>query len=107
MRRTCLVLIWFLALAGCAPMASGRATATRMSESIPSATLAGGAEVATVSAYFPIGVFEDGNIIVGNLAKFATMIGDLQAHNLDSVMFTNNYATPDAALLGVSDRLGV
>lgn len=55
---------------------------------------------------FPLGVFEDGNMLSGKPHKFETMIKDVQAHGLDSVMFTNNFVQRDASLLSVSDRLG-
>jgi hypothetical protein len=55
---------------------------------------------------FPIGVFEDGNMLAGKTALFEAMLKDLRRHGLDSVMFTNNKVSRDARLLGVSDRLG-
>src|SRR3954462_11516096 len=33
---------------------------------------------------FPLGVFEDGNMIGGNTARFETMLNDLRAHGLDT-----------------------
>src|SRR5436190_3423174 len=56
-------------------------------------------------SFFPIGVFEDANLLDGDTARFETMIGDLQSHGLDTIMFTNNAADRDAPLLAVSDRL--
>src|SRR5512138_3529666 len=58
------------------------------------------------SAAFPIGVFEDGNMLAGKTALFEAMLKDLHRHGLDSVMFTNNKVSRDARLLDVSDRLG-
>jgi len=56
-------------------------------------------------SFFPIGVFEDANLLDGDTARFETMIGDLQSHGLDTIMFTNNAADRDVPLLAVSDRL--
>lgn len=55
---------------------------------------------------FPIGVFEDGNM-VGGTQQFEAMLANLQARGLDSVMFTNNRVERHAPLLAVSDRLGM
>jgi len=55
---------------------------------------------------FPLGVFEDGNMIGGNTARFETMLNDLRAHGLDTVLFVNNTVERDEPLLGVADRLG-
>lgn len=60
----------------------------------------------SVQSFFPLGVFEDGNMIGGNTAKFETMLKDLRAHGLDTVLFVNNTVARDEPLLGVADRLG-
>ena len=39
--------------------------------------------------YFPLGVWEDGNI-TGTAERFSALILDLKARNLDTVLFTNN-----------------
>ena len=106
------------------PAATAQPTETRASVSVqPSATAAPPVALARVPAatraiaiaddtprrtagsFFPIGVFEDANLLDGDTARFETMIGDLQSHGLDTVMFTNNAADRDAPLLAVSDRL--
>lgn len=46
-------------------------------------------------------------MIMGDKAKFETMLNDLKKHGLDTVLFTNNKADRDAPLLEVSDRLGM
>lgn len=56
---------------------------------------------------FPIGVFEDGNLIGGDRDRFAQMLDDLKRHGLDSVMFTNNRIAGDAPLLTVADPRGM
>jgi hypothetical protein len=58
-------------------------------------------------AYFPVGVFEDANLVSGDATEFAAMLRDLKSHGLDSVMFTNNFARRDAHLLDISDDLGI
>src|SRR3989344_1529386 len=55
--------------------------------------------------YFPIGIFEDGNITSGNSADFTDMVNNLKSKGFDSVMFTNNSANRDEAMLSVSDNL--
>jgi hypothetical protein len=60
----------------------------------------------SVQSFFPLGVFEDGNMIGGNTAKFEAMLKDLRAHNLDTVLFVNNTVARDEPLLGVADKLG-
>ncbi|GAC1651464.1 MAG: hypothetical protein NVS4B8_26440 [Herpetosiphon sp.] len=55
-------------------------------------------------AFFPLGIFEDGGL-TNEPDKFATMIQNVRAHNLDTVLFTNNSLLNDASLLAVSDRL--
>ena len=55
-------------------------------------------------ALFPIGVFEDGNIIGGNATKFEAMLKDLKAHGIDTVLFVNNTARRDEPLLTVADK---
>ena len=106
------------------PAATAQPTETRASVSVqPSATAAPlvalarvpGAAPAiavaddtprrTAGSFFPIGVFEDANLLDGDTARFETMIGDLQSHGLDTIMFTNNAADRDAPLLAVSDKL--
>jgi hypothetical protein len=62
--------------------------------------------MAPPDSYFPIGVFEDGNIVAGDKARFAAMLHDLKARGLDSVMFTNSSTDRDAGLLDVADELG-
>lgn len=53
---------------------------------------------------FPLGVFEDGNILNGNATTFEAMVNDLQWRSFDSVLFTNNSVARDGSLLDVSDR---
>jgi hypothetical protein len=60
----------------------------------------------TDSGYFPLGMFEDNNVVAGDKGRFATMIDDLRAHNLDSVLFTNSSVRFHAGLLDVSDQKG-
>jgi len=57
-------------------------------------------------AYFPLGVFEDGNMFGGDAGVFRMVINDLTSHGFDSIMFTNNNASRDAPMLQVSDELG-
>jgi hypothetical protein len=54
--------------------------------------------------FFPLGVFEDGNLV--DAASFEAMIDDLSARGLDTVLFTNNWVTRQARLLDISDRRG-
>src|SRR6266516_2662216 len=71
----------------------------------PAIAIADDAPRRTAGSSFPVGVFEDANLLDGDTAGFETMIGDLRSHGLDTVMFTNNAADRDAPLLDVSDRL--
>ncbi|MCC7372900.1 MAG: hypothetical protein IT306_31090 [Chloroflexi bacterium] len=61
----------------------------------------------SINATFPLGVFEDAQMIGGRGGRFEAMLTDLQARGLDSVLLTNSYASRDASLLDVSDRLGM
>jgi hypothetical protein len=54
--------------------------------------------------FFPLGVFEDGNIT--DPSTLEAMISDLRPRGLDTVLFTNNWVAAQADLLDVSDRLG-
>jgi hypothetical protein len=65
-----------------------------------------GAYAEDVAATFPLGVFEDANMLGGDPATFDAMIVDLQSRGMDSVMLTNGQLSRDAALLDVSDRRG-
>ncbi|MGE3269086.1 MAG: hypothetical protein AB7P40_10085, partial [Chloroflexota bacterium] len=56
--------------------------------------------------YFPLGLFEDGNMIYGVVERFDALIADARAHGLDSVMFTNNSVARDEMMLWSSDRSG-
>lgn len=69
---------------------------------------ASGADGRTVADAFPLGVFEDGNLI-GDAATFAASIDDLRAHHLDSIWFVNTRAADADAFLSVADarRFGV
>ncbi|MCC7369241.1 MAG: carbohydrate binding domain-containing protein [Chloroflexi bacterium] len=64
------------------------------------------APLGSVTSSFPLGIFEDGNMIFGNSTAFETMILAAQARGLDTVLFNNNSAIRDVAMLDVSDRLG-
>lgn len=55
---------------------------------------------------FPLGVYEDANLLDGNPETFEALVADLRAHGFDSVMLTNGSATRDDALLTTADRLG-
>ncbi|MFN8633900.1 MAG: hypothetical protein U0893_08605 [Chloroflexota bacterium] len=55
---------------------------------------------------FPLGMFEDNNILAGDTARFSTMIDDLRAHGLDTVLFTNSSVQYHSPLLNVSDSKG-
>jgi hypothetical protein len=55
---------------------------------------------------FPIGVFEDGNVLDGDTHRFEAMVGDLTARGFDSVFFANNADNRDPPLLDITDRLG-
>jgi hypothetical protein len=57
------------------------------------------------TTYFPIGVFEDANL-VGDPAKFERMLSNLMSRGLDSVLFTNASSEREARLLEASDRVG-
>jgi hypothetical protein len=59
---------------------------------------------AAPSSDFPIGVFEDGNMFWGRVTDFTAMINDLQSKGLNSIMFINNTANRDEAMLSVSDQ---
>jgi len=54
-----------------------------------------------------MGIFEDAGITNGEKPKFQAMITDLKARGLGAVMFTNNFANRDAALLDISDPQGI
>jgi hypothetical protein len=62
------------------------------------------APVNSGSSAFPIGVFEDGNMVWGRTTDFTAMIDNLQSKGLNSVMFINNTAGRDAAMLSVADQ---
>jgi hypothetical protein len=53
---------------------------------------------------FPLGVFEDANLLGGKIGKFKALIADCQAHGLDSVWLTNGSAERDAAMLAAGDE---
>jgi hypothetical protein len=55
---------------------------------------------------FPLGVFEDANILGGNETFFRTIIDDLKNHGLDTIMFANNFSQRDSTLLQASDEMG-
>jgi hypothetical protein len=57
------------------------------------------------TGFFPIGVFEDGNII-NNAQNFRAMVMDLENHDMDTVLFVNNSVDIHAPLLSISDQLG-
>jgi hypothetical protein len=60
--------------------------------------------------YFPLGVFEDGNLLGGRPEDFRRMLEDVRAHGLDTVLFSNNVIVlrdRDADLLDVSDEMGM
>lgn len=61
--------------------------------------------LARSSDFFPLGMFEDGNRM-NTSTGFEAMITDLRAHNLDTVLFTNNSNASHLPILSVSDRLG-
>jgi hypothetical protein len=56
--------------------------------------------------WFPIGVFEDGNVVNGDTTRFGAMVRDLKSRKFDTVLFTNNAVDRDEPLLAISDRLG-
>jgi hypothetical protein len=55
---------------------------------------------------FPLGVFEDANIINGDPSAFRAMITDLRAHGFDAVLFNGGSVARDAPLLTIADQLG-
>ncbi len=69
----------------------------------PVASPVASAPVNTGSSDFPIGMFEDANIVYGNTTTFSNMISNLKGKGFDSVMFVNNKSSRDEALLPVSD----
>ncbi len=56
---------------------------------------------------FPMGVFEDANILDGSRSAFEAMAKDLLSRGFDSILFTNNALDRDGPFLDVSDRLGI
>lgn len=83
------------------------AVATGVSQARPVATASPSdrPSVRAAASIFPLGVFEDGNVVGGSATTFRKMIEDLQARGLDSIMFSNNFVERDAPLLAVSDEL--
>jgi hypothetical protein len=59
-----------------------------------------------VATAFPLGVYDDANVVYGNTSYFQTEVNDLNSHNLDSVLFTNGDSTRDGPILGVADQSG-
>ncbi len=92
-----------LAATGKGAIATGLAWLLSMPGSSPAAPI----DPPTTPRTFPVGVFQDGNLLGGSAAAFQAMLEDLRRHHLDSVFFTNNVVTRDAPLLDVSDQLGV
>lgn len=72
----------------------------------PEVSPARAAPAASITESFPLGVFDDGNMTFGKPAEFERLIRDSQAQSLDTVLFNNNSAIRDAAMLDVSDALG-
>lgn len=58
-------------------------------------------------AYFPLGVFEDANRLMGDAARFRALLDDLKSHGLDSVLLMHGLARRDAALLEIAEQAGV
>ncbi|MGE3912194.1 MAG: carbohydrate binding domain-containing protein [Chloroflexota bacterium] len=58
----------------------------------------------SISQRFPLGLFEDANILEGLDARFEPLITNAQSKGLDSVMFNNNNVDRDEPMLSVSDR---
>src|SRR6185503_12506893 len=73
--------------------------------SSPDGSPAMAAPANSLAGSFPLGVFEDGNMIFGRATDFERLIQDAQAQSLDTVLFNNQSASRDAAMLDVSDRL--
>ncbi|MGE3910874.1 MAG: hypothetical protein AB7K36_16070, partial [Chloroflexota bacterium] len=80
--------------------------ATIIMPTVPMATPAVAAPADALAEDFPLGIFDDGNMIFGNPTTFDRLIRDAQAQGLDTVLFNNNSAVRDAAMLSVSDNLG-
>ncbi|MHA6480783.1 S-layer homology domain-containing protein [Paenibacillus sp. strain BS8-2] len=55
---------------------------------------------------FPIGVFEDANLIRGKKGEFKAIINDLQSRGLNAIMLSNASAERDSEMLEVSDKYG-
>jgi hypothetical protein len=91
------------ALLGLLVLFSGVATANTSWS--PSGSPAIAAPADSVAGTFPLGVFEDGNMIFGRATDFERLIQDAKAQSLDTVLFNNQSASRDAAMLDVSDRL--
>src|SRR4051794_39721642 len=60
---------------------------------------------AQAAPFFPLGIFEDGNM-TNTPRAFEAMINDLRPRGFDTVLFTNNILRFHAPLMDVSDRLG-
>ncbi|MCG8350754.1 MAG: hypothetical protein MI924_23535 [Chloroflexales bacterium] len=54
---------------------------------------------------FPLGVFEDANMLNGDAEAFQFMVTDIRERGFDTILFTNNFVERDEPLLAVSDRL--
>ncbi len=57
--------------------------------------------------FFPLGVFEDANVLRGDRAAFEAMARDLLSRGFDSIFFTNNALDRDRSLLDLADQLGI
>jgi hypothetical protein len=76
------------------------------SASCPMGNLPAASHPAPGAPHFPLGLFEDGNMIFGVVERFEGLIADARARGLDSVMFTNNSVARDEMMLWSSDREG-
>jgi hypothetical protein len=56
---------------------------------------------------FPIGVFEDANLIRGKKGLFKDIVNDLQSRGLNAIMLSNGNAERDAEMMEVSDKYGL
>ena len=89
------------------PTPSSNPTQTPIPTPTPSPTPAGSPTPVpsnNANANFPIGVFEDGNMVWGEIPTFTDMVNDLQSKGMNAVIFGNNNASRDEPILNVSDQ---
>jgi hypothetical protein len=92
---------------GCGPTGGPTPTPLTTSTPTPTSSLPTPTPGGSPTQRFPLGLFEDGNMIFGDTPAFTTLLNDILSHNLDSVFFGNNSTARDEPLLTQADQRGV